>query len=241
MKGSLLKTRQQNKTAEEAKRGTLPGQLVTLLDPTSVAAEDYRTLRTSILYASVDSPPKVMVVTSPGPREGKSTTTANLAVVLAQAGKNTLVVDCDLRRPAVHTIFGINNLRGVVNVLVGEYDLEQVLHEPLAGLKVLTVGPLPTNPAELLSSRRFAEFLDQVRSEFDYVLLDAPPVGRVSDPAILASQGDGALLVFDAKRTRKRALRKAKRSMEAVGARILGTVMNKVKGGGGGYSIYTSY
>ncbi len=213
----------------------LSGRLVTTLDPMGVAAESYRTLRTNLLYALVDNPPKVIVMTSPSSKEGKSTTCANLGVVLAQADKRTLIVDCDLRKPVVHRVFGLRNLRGIVDVLVGQRTLEEVWQEPHPGLKVVPVGPLPPNPAELLDSRRFAEFLAGVRRDFDYVLIDAPPVGLVSDPAIVASQGDGVLIVLDAQNTRKGALRESVRSLEAVGARVLGTVMNNVKAGKGGY------
>ena len=183
----------------------------------------------------MDDPPKVITVTSPNPREGKSTLCANLGVVLAQADKNTLIVDCDLRRPLLHKTFGVRNIHGIVNVLVGEHSLEEVSQEPMQGLKVVTVGPLPLNPAELLSSKRFADFLEQVRQDFDYVLLDAPPTELVADPAIIAAQGDGVLLVFDAQNTRKSAVRRSVRSLEAVGANVLGTVMNNVKSTRGGY------
>ncbi len=216
----------------------LSGRLVTLIDPTSVAAEAYRTLRTNLLYALVDNPPKVIVMTSPGPQEGKSTTCANLGIVLAQADKRTLILDCDLRKPVVHKVFGLRNIRGIVDVLVGQRRVEDVWQEPLLGLKVLPVGPLPPNPAELLSSRRFAEFIASVRKQFDYVLIDAPPIGLVSDPAVLATQGDGVLLVLDAQKTRKTALRESMRSLEAVGANVLGTVMNNIKKGKGGYYGY---
>lgn len=216
----------------------LSGRLITILDPTSVAAEAYRTLRTNLLYALVDDPPKVIVMTSPGPQEGKSTTCANLGVVLAQADKRTLIIDCDLRKPVVHRVFGMRNIRGVVDVLVGQRRVEEVWQEPLLGLKVLPVGPLPPNPAEMLSSRRFAQFLASVREQFDYVLIDAPPIGLVTDPAVLATQGDGVLLVLDAQKTRKGALRESMRSLEAVGANVLGTVMNNIKRSRGGYYGY---
>ncbi len=216
----------------------LSWRLVTLLDPTSVAAEDYRSLRANLLFALVDDPPKVIVLTSPGPREGKSTTCANLGVVLAQAEKKTLILDCDLRKPVIHGIFDLHNIRGIVNVLSGQRGLQEVWQEPLSGLKVVTAGPVPPNPAELLSSRRFAEFLASVREDFDYVLIDAPPVGLVSDPLILATQGDGVLLVMDAQDTRKRSLQDSMRSLEAIGANVLGTVMNNVKVGKHGYYGY---
>lgn len=216
--------------------GDLSERLVTISDPNGAASEAYRTLRTSLLYSLVDTPPKVIVMTSPGPGEGKSTTCANLAIVLAQAGKNTLVMDCDLRKPVMHKIFGLRNFHGVVNALVGEENLpESGWQEPVPGLKVATAGSIPPNPAELLGSRRFAHLLAQARAKFDYVLLDSPPIGAVSDPAILATQGDGVLLVLDSHNTRKGALRDAIRSMDSVGARVLGTVMNNVKTHKGGY------
>lgn len=209
--------------------GDLSGRLVTILEPASAASEAYRTLRTNLLYSLVDFPPKVIVLTSPEPREGKSTTCANLGVVLAQADKKTLLVDCDLRKPVLHKVFKLRNVHGIVSVLVGERNLEEVWHEPLAGLTVLTTGPIPPNPAELLGSRRFAEFLDSVREKFDYVLLDAPPVRIVSDPAILATQGDGVLLVIDSQNTSKGSARQALHSLETVGTVVLGTIVNNVK------------
>ncbi len=219
-------------------QGDLSGRLVTLLDPLGVAAEAYRTLRTNIFYSVADTPPKVIVMTSPGPQEGKSTTCANLGVVLAQADQSTLIVDCDLRKPVVHRVFGTRNVYGLMNVLAGERDLESVWQQPVENLKILTVGPIPLNPAEVLSSKRFAEFLDQVRKRFDYVLVDAPPVQLVSDPTIIATQGDAVLLVLDAQNTRKGAVRQAVRSMEAVGAHVLGTVMNNVRTSKSGYYGY---
>jgi receptor protein-tyrosine kinase len=208
----------------------LAGRLVTVLDPTSVAAEAYRTLRTNLLYSAfVDERAKVIVVTSHGPGEGKSTTCANLGVVLAQAGKNVLILDCDFRKPIIHRFFGLRNVVGVVDVLAGERKLQDVEAEPVKGLRVMPVGHIPPNPSELVGNPRFSELLASLREQFDYVLIDAPPVGLVSDPAILATQGDGVLLVSDAQNTRKGFVRQSMRSLEAVGARVLGTVMNNVK------------
>jgi capsular exopolysaccharide synthesis family protein len=210
-------------------------RLVTVLEPTGTASEAYRTLRTSLLYSFVDSPPRVIVLTSPGPGEGKSTTCANLGVVLAQADKRTLIVDGDLRKPTMHSIFGLRNTRGVVNVLAGEHDLRGVWQEPLAGLKVVTSGPLPPNPAELVGSRRFAELVERAREGFDFVLVDAPPVELVSDASIVAAQGDGVLLVLDAQNTRKASVRRSVRGLRTVGANVLGTVMNNAKSDGSDY------
>jgi capsular exopolysaccharide synthesis family protein len=214
------------------------GRMVTLFDPNSAASEAYRTLRTNLLYAYVDDPPKAIVITSPGPKEGKSTVCANLGVVLAQASKSTLIMDCDFRKPALHKFFGLRNLHGVVEVLGGERGLQEVWAEPVEGLKVVPVGHIPPNPTELLGTRRFSEFLAEVRQDFDNVLIDAPPTGLVSDPAILAAQGDGVLLTLDAQSTRKGAVRRAMHNLEAVGANVLGTVMNNIKAPQGGYSYY---
>jgi protein-tyrosine kinase len=209
--------------------GTLSKSLVTLLDPTGVASEAYRSLRTSLLYAAVDAPPSVILITSPGPADGKSTTCANLAVVLAQADKRTLVIDGDLREPSLHRFFDVPNVNGVVDVLSGQYELSEVFKEPIPGLHILSAGPIPPNPAELLSSARFSELVGQARRLFDYVLIDSSPTGLASDPMVIATRADGVLLVLDSKGTSKGSLRKAVRDLEAVRANVLGTVMNKAR------------
>lgn len=217
----------------------LQERLAMVLDPTSPSAEAYRTLRTNLMYALVDNPPRTLVLTSPGAREGKSTTCANLGVALAQADKRVLLLDCDLRKPVVHKTFGVRNLRGLVNVLVKEVELQEVWHEPLSNLTVVPAGPPPLNPSELLSSKAFAELLAQARQRFDYVLMDAPPVAPVSDATVLATHADGVMLVFDAQRTRKVALRQTISRLQTVGGRVLGTVMNNVEPSKNGYYGYT--
>jgi capsular exopolysaccharide synthesis family protein len=148
-------------------------------------------------------------------------------------------MDCDLRKSVMHRVFGLRNFYGLVNALVGDEDLPEIWwQEPVSGLRVATSGPVPPNPAELLGSKRFAHLLGRAREEFDYVLIDSPPVGPVSDPAILATQGDGVLLVFDSQRTRKDSLREAVRDLESVGIKVLGTVMNNVKTPKGSYYEY---
>lgn len=214
------------------------GCLIAALDPTDVASEAYRRLRTNLLYALVDSPPKVIMVTSPGSAEGKSTVCANLGVVLAQAGKNVLIMDCDLRRPTMHEIFGLStSAGGLVDAVMGDLSLQEAYQEPLedSDLKVLTVGDLPPNPAEFVNSRRFSEFLATIQAEFDYVLVDSSPTGLVADPLILATQVDGVLLTLDARKTRRGDVRRAMRGLTTVGAKVLGTVMNNVMGSRNGY------
>jgi capsular exopolysaccharide synthesis family protein len=220
---------------EEAQSNDFSQRLVTIADPANAASEVYRTLRTRLFSTRLADgrQPKVILVTSPGSMEGKSTTCANLGVVLAQADKDVLLVDCDFRRPAIHRIFALRNQEGIVNVLAGGRDLQDVWQEPIPRLKAVAVGPAPPNPTELLSSWRFARVIDRAREEFDYVLLDSPPSQQVSDPEVLATQSDGVLLVLDVRSTPKGTLRHSVRSMEAVGANILGTVVNNVPNGKG--------
>ena len=206
----------------------LSGLLVTALDPAGAASEAYRTLRTNLLHAFVDAPPKVIVMVSPGSKEGKSTVCANLGVALAQADKNTLIMDCDLRRPSIHKFFGLRNYRGVVDILAHEHDLLEC-EQPLPGLTVAPSGPVPPNPSELLDSKRFAQLVDDARRQFDYVLIDSSPAELFSDAAILAIQGDGVMLVLDAESTSKRSIRRAVSSLRSVGANVLGTVMINVE------------
>jgi capsular exopolysaccharide synthesis family protein len=220
------------------------GGLIAALDPTDVASEAYRRLRTNLLYAIVDAPPKVIMVTSPGSAEGKSTVCANLGVVLAQAGKRVLIMDCDLRRPTMHEIFGLStNAGGLVDAVMGDLSLQEAQQEPLEDLdlKVLTVGDLPPNPAEFVNSRRFSEFLAAIQTEFDYVLVDSSPTGLVADPLVLATQVDGVLLTLDARKTRRGDVRRAMRGLTTVGAQVLGTVMNNVIGSRNGYYQGNSY
>lgn len=233
-------TRLQRKAGSmsSGKHGDFSDTLVTVADPTGLGSEAYRMMRTNLFYASVDDPPKVVVLTSAGPGEGKSTTAANLGVTLSEAGKNTLVVDCDLRKPMLHNYFETRNMTGLVDILTMERKLEDVWHEPMLKLKLITAGPPPLNPAELLSSQRFAEFLKQARRQFDYVLVDTPPVTVVTDSAIVGALGDGVLLVVDAQGTRKNSLRQAMRELEGVGARVLGTVLNNVASSKGEYAAY---
>jgi len=220
-----ITSRQTRKESEQ----DFAGDLVTVSNPSSDASEAYRTLRTSLLYAFVDEPLRIVLVTSPGRREGKSTTCANLGVVLAQAAKSTLILDCNFREPAIHKLFELPNVRGIRDVLVGECSLQEVYQEPVKDLKVVSAGYTPPDPVGVLSTQRFSELLADARREFDYVLMDSPAVGLVSDPLILATKADGVLLVLDAQHTRKTYIRESVHKLEAVGATVLGTVVNNVE------------
>lgn len=204
--------------------------MIALSGPGSAASwEAYRTLRTNLIYPYADDPPTVIVVSSSRPREGKSTVCANLAVALAQAEKDVLLVDGVIWKPTLHQLFAIQNTRGLVSVLMKQCAIEEAWHEPLPKLKVLTAGPEPHDSTDLLGSERFAEFMNRARKGFDYVLVDAPPVELVSDTAMLAAHSDGVLLVIDAKKTRKGSVRQSVRGLEAVGVKVLGTVMTNFK------------
>jgi capsular exopolysaccharide synthesis family protein len=197
--------------------------------PDARGSEQYRILRTNLLHTTRDASLKAVMVSSPGSGEGKTTVCANLGISLAQAGKSVLIVDCDLRRPMIHKFFGLKNSYGVVDAVVGERSPQEVWQESLPGLWVMTAGPIPPNPAELLGSAPFAELLDRLRQEFDYMLVDSSPIELVSDPAILATRVDGVLLVIDPRSAREDNVRRAMRNLAAVDANILGTVMNKVR------------
>jgi polysaccharide biosynthesis transport protein len=202
-------------------------------------AEAYRTLGTNLLSASADTPPKVIAITSSGLREGTSTTCARLGAGLAQANKSVLVADCNFREPAIHKIFGVRNLLGMTDVLMDDSSPEAIWHDIQPGLKVLTVGPVPLNPTELFSSKRFAEFMRQMHDRFDYVLLDTPPVGMVSETALLVTSSDGVLLVLDTQSTSKRSVLRSVRSLQTAGANLLGIVLNNVKASNVGYYGYS--
>jgi capsular exopolysaccharide synthesis family protein len=201
---------------------------VVVLQPRSAVAEAYRSLGTVLLSTLVGGS-RVVTVTCPGLREGKSDVCANLAVVLAQAGNNILAIDCDFRKPQLHRHFGLSSAKGVMNMLTGEHSLQDVWQEPVERLKVVSTGSLLPDPAMLLGASRRSEFLASAREEFDYVLLDAPPIGIFSEAAILAAKADGVLLVLDEQHTDKASVRRSMRILEVVEANVLGTVVNNVK------------
>ncbi len=218
-----------------------PGDvLVTATMPKSPTAEAYRILRTNIQFSSLDHPPRTMLVTSTNPSEGKSTTLANLAVVMAQQGQRVVVVDTDLRRPTMHRVFQIPNNVGLTNVLLQEHPSIEDYLQPsqVENLEVMTTGPLPPNPAELLSSARFKAVLDHLATLADVVLLDSPPALAVTDATILARLVDGVILVVDAGMTRRQWAASAKEALDKAGVHILGVALNRLRPQGGAYYYY---
>jgi non-specific protein-tyrosine kinase len=205
--------------------------LVTLTSPRSPVSEAYRTLRTNLEFSSLDEPLRTMVVTSPGPEEGKSTTLANLAVTLAHAEKRVILVDCDLRRPSQHEIFGLSNGVGLTTMVVDEEAMRDppLLETGVEGLQLLPSGPLPPNPSELVGSRRMAEIISALSERADIVLFDAPPVIAVTDAAVLASRVDGVLLVIKAGTTKRDHAKRAKALLDKVNAHVVGAVLNNIK------------
>ncbi len=205
--------------------------LITIAQPRSAVSEAYRTLLTSIDFAGLDWPIRTLMLTSASPEEGKSSTLANLAVVAAQEGRKVIVVDCDLRRPSLHSIFGLSNGEGLTTALMNA----ETLREPplrsvgVDGLSVLTSGPIPPNPLELLGSRRMEELLAGLAGRADMVLVDAPPVVAVADAAILASKVDAVLLVVQAGRAKRDYVERAKALLEKANARIIGAALTNVQ------------
>jgi len=206
-------------------------QLVTLLYPRSRGAEAYRTLRANTEFASVDSPIRSLLVTSSISGEGKTVTAANLAVAFAQAGRRVLLVDADLRKPGIHRIFDLPNVHGLTTLLRGDVNVDTIINQTeLPNLRILTSGPLPPNPAELLGSQRMREILDRLTEGDDLIVFDCPPVRPVTDSAILSSVASGTLLVVGAGRTRRAVFRQGREALARAGANVLGAVLSDLKG-----------
>jgi capsular exopolysaccharide synthesis family protein len=221
--------------------------VVSVTEPTSPAAESYRSLRTSLQFARQEKQLNCLVVTSAGVGEGKTATLANLGVVFAQAGERVVLVSCDLRRPRIGSFFGLDEHEGLSSVLIGQRTLEEsLLPVPdVDRLSLLPAGPIPPNPAELLNSARAQDIFARLRNQFDLVLIDSPPVLPVTDAAILSQYADATLMLAAAGQTRRSDLHRAVEKLDQVGARILGTVLNKVTrqtGRAYGYTYtYTDY
>jgi non-specific protein-tyrosine kinase len=206
-------------------------RLETLLNPRSPVAEAYRALRSNIEFASVDTPLKSLLVTSSLPKEGKTTTAGNLAIVFAQAGSRVLLVDADLRKPGLHSVFNLPNQHGLTSLFRDENaSIASVAQDTeLDRLKVITSGALPPNPAELLGSKRWLAILERLKSEADLVIIDSPPLQAVTDPALLCAAVDGTIFVIHARHTRRGAVRQGLDSLSRSGGKILGVTMNRLK------------
>ena len=218
--------------------------LVTQNDPKNPAAEAYRVIRTSVQFAQAGKELQTIALTSCTPNEGKSTTIANLAVVLTQAGKSVLLIDCDMRNPTVHKNFNLSNKVGLSSCIsMGTEVADAVQATGIEGLDALTAGVIPPNPSELLGSERMQNILQRAKEEYDYVLIDTPPVLPVTDSLVLGSMVDGLILVIDSGEIKVEMAREVKNQLVHAGANILGVVLNKVRSEhhGYGYGYYYYY
>jgi len=208
-----------------------------LSNPRSPIAEAFRSLRTNIEFAGVVEPVKTILVTSPGPEEGKSTVTTNLASVMVQGGKRVVVVDCDLRRPRVHKLFGMNNRVGVSGLFRGQVNLNDVIEKRLQNLFVITSGAIPPNPAELLGSKAMDKLIADLSNMMDIVILDSPPL-VVTDPVVLSTKVDGVIMVVNPGKTKKESLKAAMTQFSRAEARVLGVIINRISKNASHYYEY---
>jgi capsular exopolysaccharide synthesis family protein len=214
--------------------------LATLDDNRSALAESYRHLRTSLLFSSAGKPPQVILVTSSQPSEGKTTTALNTAVTLAQAGADVIIIDCDLRRPRLHHHFQLDNTIGITNYLSGDSDVDKLAkrYPRVPNLRVITSGPIPPNPAELLSSNEMRELLQTLRTRYKHVIIDSPPAISFTDAAILSTLADGVIIVAMANKSSLHLIRRFKQRLNNLGARIFGVVINGIKTNSLEYGYY---
>jgi len=204
------------------------------LDPTSEAAEAYRSVRTSLQFGVAEGQARTIVVTSPSPRDGKSTLSSNLGIAMAKAGKTVLIVDADFRSPSQHRIFGVSNEVGFSSTLeTGEMIDRAIRRTTVEGLHVMPAGPSVRNPSELLNSEVLTEILDGLAKQYDHVIIDTPPVARVDDARIVAASCDATVLVLRADKSNRKLAEDARDRLQSVGANIVGVVLNDISGAGG--------
>ena len=217
------------------------GQLVAP-DSRSSAAEAYRILRTSVLLSSAGKPPKTILVTSGQPGEGKTTTAVNTAISLSQLGASVLLIDCDMRKPSTHKILGVDNMRGLSTYLSRSINAEGLIQKlQMPNLSLIPCGPIPPNPAELISSERMKRLLAELADRYDHIILDSPPLMNVTDPVILSTMVDGVILVVHGGKSTRDVVRRARHDLDAVNAKVFGVVLNNVDLRREGYDNYYYY
>jgi len=220
-------------------------ELITQYSPKSTASESYRGIRTSLLFSSADRPPKIILVTSAGPSEGKTLTSTNLAITMAQAGSRVVIVDCDMRKPKVHKMFGIGRDKGMSSVLVSnELDnilQEVIIHTDIPNLDVIPCGPIPPNPSEIIGSQKMSRIMEKLQEQYDRIILDSPPITAVTDSTVLAKFVDGVMLVVHAGVTPRQVVKTGLEQVQGVDANVLGAVLNDVDTGKESYYYYQYY
>ena len=216
--------------------------IISYNDPKSVISEQYRAIRTNIEYSNVDQNTKTILVTSSDKNEGKTTTVSNLAVSFANLNKKVLLIDCDLRNASIHKMFKINNIYGLTDILAKDRAVDKCIQETeLKNLYVLTAGAIPPNPAEILSSEKMKNLIEDLKNIYDYIFIDTPPIGLVTDAGVLSSFIDGVVLVVKSESVEKKYLEETKKKLDAVDARILGAILNSYKSEQKDYEYYSYY
>jgi capsular exopolysaccharide synthesis family protein len=216
--------------------------LITIGSPKSTASESYRGLRTSILFSAADVPPKVILITSAAPSEGKTITSANVAVTMAQAGNRILLIDCDMRRPRMHRVFNVPRDRGLSNILAGTCSIDEaILQTTIPGVDIIPSGPVPPNPSEMLGSQSMFKIIEALRGRYDRIIIDSPPITAVTDAVIISRWVDGVLLVIRAGETHREIIKNGIGLLQSANAHILGAILNGVDMGRDSYYYYQYY
>ena len=217
-------------------------KIISIRKPKSPISESYRGIRTSIEFSNLDKEMKIINVTSSMQGEGKSTVIANLAVSFANLEKKVLLLEGDLRNPSVHRMFNISNINGLTDILLNNKNFAECVHcTEIKNLHILTCGAVPPNPSEILSSKKMKEFINSLREYYDYIFIDTPPIGIVTDAGIISTYSDGCVFVVGSKQCDIEMAKIAKKRLNDVGANIIGAVLNKFEAEGNGYSYYNYY
>ena len=217
-------------------------KIISIRKPKSPISEGYRGIRTSIEFSNLDKEMKVINVTSSMQGEGKSTVIANLAVNFANLEKKVLLLEGDLRNPSVHRMFNISNINGLTDILLNNKNFAECVHcTEVKNLHILTCGAVPPNPSEILSSKKMKDFINELREYYDYIFIDTPPIGVVTDAGIISTYSDGCVFVVGSKQCDIEMAKIAKKRLEDVGANIIGAVLNKFEAEGNGYNYYNYY
>ena len=217
-------------------------KIISIRNPKSPISECYRGIRTSIEFSNLDKEMKIITITSSMQNEGKTTVIANLAVSFANLEKKVLLLEGDLRNPSVHRMFNISNINGLTDILLKDKAFAECVHcTDVKNLHVLTCGAMPPNPSEILSSKKMKEFINELREYYDYIFIDTPPIGVVTDAGIVSTYSDGCVFVVGSKQCDIEMAKIAKKRLEDVGANIIGAVLNKFESEGNGYNYYNYY